>query len=193
MTDERRRLVFGNGELDHLDPFVIDIFGRIYNSQSDSHKAKEQFDRKEAAKRWQRALTFGTGRKPAPPDMRMATEEDMINVKETELKLVRGPIPNTTNDPEHEQWNAVIDECTTWKFLDRTPRLLGENQIKNLWRDKSVPIRDRVKMTTIPARIISPDWIPIAGDVDSGWAVLRMKDRFLTLFHGPSMAGRIFK
>ncbi|MDB4780369.1 hypothetical protein OAG48_00400 [bacterium] len=193
MSIERRRIVFGNGESDHLDPFVVDCFGRVYNSRSKPGKAKKNFDRRELAKRWQQALNWGTGKNPAPPSLRLAGDENMVRVEETKIELILAAKHESTSALDYEQWNAVFDECAVWKFLDQRPRRLKDSEIEQIWRRTiTLSIREQVKMTSGSARSVPPNWLPMSGDIDSGWVVLKIEKQFLTLFHGPSMAANVF-
>ena len=67
---------------------------------------------------------------------------------------------------------------TSWILIDMTP---------------GIPYLDPEQPLPPPKVRHVPDGvIPVAGNVEEGWFMLAIKDRFKTLFHGPSMAARIF-
>ncbi len=193
MTSERRSITWGNSIAENLDPFVVDVFGQIFNSQSDSQKPLTQFDSDGVLKVWRRTMSHATGKRSGTTGLELINKQGLTRDVEAGRTLrVHSKTDNEMN-PEHEQWTPVVTKCAAWRFLDQTPSKLTSQKVNQLWRDKSVPVSERVRLATRPARVVPQEWIPAAGDLDSGWAVLRLPDRFVTLFHGPSMAALIFK
>ena len=201
MTDERRRITWGNQDATHdpevknynLDPFVIDREGHVFNSGKESQKPVVQLGRSDAFKAWRTASYGGTGRRLPRPDLGFESEEDMVKEVHTgHVVFVQKPNGGFIGPPE-EILEPVWELCSGCRFQDRTPAPLSTKEINRLYRDRSIPMKKRCGLTT---RRINPgpeEWIPFSGDRYNGWVSLFVPNRFSTIFHGPSMAAVVFK
>ncbi len=172
MTDpkERRRIVWGDGEHANLDPFVVDVFGRVFNV--DRPDPIKGLDRKAAADHW---YHHGPTLKTPGPSWPEIPADKTERLEPRELV---GQSPDLLVDPTTGEVARSPQPVTRWLFESKT---VGDA----VWRDRDA--RPPVRMIPEP-----PDWLPLAGDAAVGWYCVRIKRRFVSVFHGPSLAAWLF-
>ena len=182
---ERRRIVWGDGEHANLDPFVVDVFGRVYNGDAD--RPIKALDRKDAALAWR---THGNGGKLYEIDARdpRLRGRRLPSVKDADL--VRGWSDTLRFNPATGEATPVRARETRWLFLLTPSKAEAEDQrdaMNEAWRQsRRLP----------PVQLLDepPEWLPLVGNPDDGWVCARLTAAvpFASVFHGPSVAAWLF-
>ncbi len=144
---ERRRIVWGDGEHANLDPFVVDVFGRVYNGDAD--RPIKALDRKAAALRWN---DWGLG---------------LWHAVDPSNKNRKGPRRPNVKPEELVALNRSGQHVARWLYSPKTTE-----------RPEVVCPR--------PAEVL------LAGDPERGWAAVTVHGRFVSVFHGPSIAAVVY-
>jgi hypothetical protein len=108
---ERRRIVWGNQEHANLDPFVVDMFGRVFNDQTG--QAVTPLTLGKAAKAWRRSGDPGRMHTFDPEAPNLAGEK-LPAPKPTEL--VREWSDALLVDPVTAEAEPVRESVTRWLF-----------------------------------------------------------------------------
>lgn len=173
MTDpnERRRIVWGDGEHANLDPFVVDVFGRVFNGGRP--EPITAIDREAATDQWYRHTP------PMKTPSRRWPEIPADKTKRLEPRELVGMSDDLLVDLATGEHTRSPEAVTRWLFT------LRARDDASVWRDRDA--RPPARMIVEP-----PDWLPLAGDPDDGWYCVRIDARFASVFHGPSLAAWLF-
>ncbi len=176
MTDptERRRIVWGDGENANLDPFVVNVFGRVYNGNA--IRPIKALDRKAAAHSWN---LHGDGSTRFAVDPGKATLRGPRQPNQRADELVRTWSHDLLVNPNTGESTPVRQTYTCWLWL------LLKMPESAVWRNRDEP--PPVVLLDEP-----PEWLPLAGDPNNGWFEVEIESRFVSVFHGPSVAAWLF-
>lgn len=173
MSNERRRITWGTDSQDTLEPFVVDYFGQVFHTKTG--KLVKSMTRTEAMKTWNQDA--GGDRWKTVDLSKTYHVGKRIETMRPE-ELIRGWSDDLYIDLATGKAERRAEDVTRWLFDDRTS--------SPIWSDASLP-------PPRPTVRLQPDeWLSASGDVDTGWVVVRVKNQFNSLFHGPSMAARAF-
>ena len=53
-------------------------------------------------------------------------------------------------------------------------------------------LRLRIDVASVTAYVEPWEWLPLAGDPSNGWFEVEIESRFVSVFHGPSVAAWLF-
>ena len=175
---ERRRIVWGDGEHANLDPFVVDVFGHVFNG--DARRPLTPLDRKAAALSWRQHgdgkrlhQADPTASRLAGPRLTPPDPDALVRAWSDDLRV--------HPDPGIDVAARTHEPAVRWLFT------LRATADADVWRRRE----DRP-----PVRLIHdpPEWLPLAGDPDAGWVCARLTKAvpFASVFHGPSVAAWLF-
>ncbi len=165
---ERRRIVWGRGEHENLDPFVVDVFGRVFNAKTD--QPITALTPRDAAKAWNQ---HGGGDRWHGVNSEARTLGDLAGARLPPLEprdLLRGWPDDQFLAPASGEGDRVREKAARWLF----------------------DLRLRIDVAYVMAYIEPCEWLPLAGDPSTGWFEVEIESRFVSVFHGPSVAAWLF-